>query len=51
MLTKEHFAELTIVELLQNIWDYADAVKTSEHAKYWFWLSSYRRWCEECLLC
>ena len=46
-LTKEDFSHLTIVELLQNVWDYADSIKNSEYVKYWFWLPWYKNWCEE----
>ena len=47
ILTKEDFTHLTIVELLENVWDYLDSIKNIERAKYWFWLPRYKSWCGE----
>ena len=44
---KEDFTELTIFQLLQNVWCYTDSIKNIERAKYWFWLPNYKNWCEE----
>ena len=49
VLTKEDFEDLTIFQLLQNVWCYVDSVKNIERAKYWFWLPNYKKWCEEYL--
>lgn len=49
MLKKEDFADFTIFELLQNMWDYTDSLKNDEKANYWFWLPSYKIWREEYL--
>ena len=34
MVIKEDFAELTVPELLQNLWEYTDSLKNNERAKY-----------------
>ena len=47
VLTKEDFKDLTIFQLLQNVWCYVDSVKRIEREKYWFWLPNYKKWCEE----
>ena len=49
VLTKDDFEDLTILQLLQNIWCYVDSIKNIERAKYWFWLPNYKKWCEEYL--
>ena len=47
MVIKEDFAELTVPELLQHLWEYTDSLKNNERAKYWFWVLKYKLYCEE----
>ena len=48
ILTKEDFFDLTIVELLQNVWCYTDTIH--ENGKYTpGFIFDYNRYCEELL--
>ena len=47
-LIKEDFNVLTIVELLQNVWCYSDAIAEKGERTLEFYFN-YRQWCEELL--
>ena len=47
MYKKEDYADFTIFQLLQNIWEYTYSLKNNQRAKYWFWIRQYKTWCEE----
>ena len=46
MLTQDDFAELTVLELLQHLWEYTNSFKNIEGAKYWLWLAMYKLYFE-----
>ena len=37
MQIKEHFADLTIYQLLGHYWEYSDFIENSDRSKYRFW--------------
>ena len=49
VLTKEDFYDLTVLELLQNLWDYRDTYHYIKIAKHWPQLLLYESYCKECL--
>ena len=48
MFRKEDFAEFTISELLQKVWEITDSLKNNQRVRYWFWFTC-KIWCEEYL--
>ena len=47
VLTKEDFYDLTVLELLQNLWDYRDTYHYIKIAKHWPQLLLYGSYCKE----
>ena len=48
MFRKEDFAEFTISELLQKVWEITDSLKNNQRVRHWFWFTC-KIWCEEYL--
>ena len=44
VLTKKEFPDLTVFELLQNIWEYTDDFENNPICKNKQWLKDYLRW-------
>ena len=44
MFQKSDFAEYTIPQLLQKIWEITDALKINDRVKYFFWLPPCKTW-------
>ena len=49
MFRNKDFAEFTILELIQKLWEITDSLKNKHCARYFFWLATWKIWCEEYL--
>lgn len=49
MFQKKDFAEFTIPELIQKVWEITDALKNNHNSRYFFWLPPCKGWCLEYL--